>query len=57
MTGVETIRSGHRLPLLDLDSASVYGIVYELGEVVPGCALETAARPRTGSTIGSIRAA
>jgi len=41
MTGVETIQSGHRLPLLNLNPSSVYGIIYDLAEVVPGCALET----------------
>lgn len=41
LTGVETIQSGHRLPLLSLDDASAYGILYDLAEVVPGCALET----------------
>jgi TonB-dependent Receptor Plug Domain len=41
VTGVETIQSGHRLPLLYLNPASAYGIIYDLAEVTHGCALET----------------
>jgi hypothetical protein len=41
LTGVETIQSGHRLPLLNLNPASVYGIIYDVPDIVPGCALET----------------
>src|SRR5208282_2991120 len=46
VAGVETIQSGHRLPLLNLDAASAYGVIYDLAEIVPGCQLET-----SGSTI------
>src|SRR5208282_1082396 len=41
LTGVETIQSGHRLPLLNINPSSVYGIVYDVPDIVPGCALET----------------
>lgn len=41
LAGVETIQSGHRLPLLNLDAASVYGVLYDLAEIVPGCQIET----------------
>jgi len=45
LAGVSTIQSGHRLPLINYDSASVYGTIYDFAEIVPGCKIET-----TGST-------
>jgi hypothetical protein len=41
LAGVETIQSGHRLPLLNLNTSSVYGIIYDVPDIVPGCAVET----------------
>jgi outer membrane receptor protein involved in Fe transport len=41
LAGVATIQSGHRLPLLNLDTANVHGTVYDFAEIVPGCKIET----------------
>jgi hypothetical protein len=41
LTGVTTLQSGHRLPLLNNDTYNAYGIVSDFAEIVPGCPIAT----------------
>ena len=41
VAGVSTIQSGHRQPLINLDSANVHGTIYDFAQIVPGCKIET----------------
>ena len=41
LAGVETIQSGHRLPLLNNDSFNAHGIVADFAQIVPGCQVAT----------------
>jgi hypothetical protein len=49
VAGVSTVQSGHRLPLLNLDAASVYGTIYDFAEITPGCQIST-----SGSVTGRL---
>ena len=41
LAGVMTIQSGHRLPLLNLDTTNVHGTIYDFAQIAPGCKIET----------------
>jgi outer membrane receptor protein involved in Fe transport len=41
LAGVLTAQSGHRLPLLNIDSFNIHGTLYDFAQITPGCNIET----------------